>query len=75
MRSSAACTGLGSQLHVYPLLKGLCQQTSVTVFQDGTKIHCIHGSPADQGALLAVCGGRIAKVTSNCVESMYFEDF
>ncbi|BDA49006.1 probable WD repeat-containing protein 6 at N-terminal half [Coccomyxa sp. Obi] len=54
--------GIGSQLHAYSLPQEDEGQFIATVFDDGTRVHGIHGTSSPIGDLLAVHGGRNAKV-------------
>ena len=54
--------GIGSQLHAHSLSQDYQNQFTATVFDDGTRVHGIHGVSSPIGDLLAIHGGRNAKV-------------
>ena len=68
----ASLAGIGSQLHVYDVIRGL-ELAAWRVFDDGTRVRGIHGSKTSEGALLLIHGARTAKVEcgppSSCTPS------
>lgn len=56
------CAGFGSQIYAYNISDGNKTHSRAIVFEDGTRVHGIHGTAGPWGPLLAVHGGRNAKV-------------
>lgn len=67
----ASCAGIGSQIYAYNLAKEDGDHLKHTAFEDGTRVHGIHSASGHWGPLLAIHGGRHAKVRnwSQCSHS------